>query len=193
MSSSLDTPEFEGLEGSKAEMFNESESCSVVSDSLWPCGLYSPWTSLSQNTGVGSLSLLQGNFPTQGLNLKFRSPEFQADSLPAEPQGKPENTGVGSLFLLQWIFPTQESNWCLLHCRQILYQPASLSYHGSPKCLVRSWKRWAVWSSGEKLGMDRKLIGVPYAFTKVSRSSSEIGYDLLRKDYQKEQKRAIFE
>ena len=34
MSSSLDTPEFEGLEGSKAEMFNESESCSVVSDSL---------------------------------------------------------------------------------------------------------------------------------------------------------------
>ena len=41
--------------------------------------------------------------------------------------------------------------------------------------------------------MDRKLIGVPYAFTKVSRSSSEIGYDLLRTDYEKEQKRAIFE
>ena len=33
-----------------------------------------------------------------------------ADSLPAEPQGKPKNTGVGSLFLLQWIFPTQELN-----------------------------------------------------------------------------------
>ena len=26
-----------------------------------------------------------------------------ADSLPAEPQGKPRNTGVGSLSLLQWI------------------------------------------------------------------------------------------
>ena len=31
-------------------------------------GLYSPPNSLSQNTGVGSLSLLQGIFPTQGSN-----------------------------------------------------------------------------------------------------------------------------
>ena len=31
-------------------------------------GLYSPWNSPGQNTGVGSLSLLQGIFPTQGLN-----------------------------------------------------------------------------------------------------------------------------
>ena len=46
----------------------ESESCSVVSDSLRPHGLYSPWSSLGQNTGVGSLSLLQGIFPTQGSN-----------------------------------------------------------------------------------------------------------------------------
>ena len=29
-------------------------------------GLYSPWNSLSQNTGVGSLSLLQGILPNQG-------------------------------------------------------------------------------------------------------------------------------
>ena len=46
----------------------ESESCLVVSDSLRPHGLYSPWNSLGQNTGVGSFSLLQGIFPTQGLN-----------------------------------------------------------------------------------------------------------------------------
>ena len=45
------------------------ESCSVVSDSLWPHGLYSPWNSPDQNNGVGSLSLLQGIFPTRGLNL----------------------------------------------------------------------------------------------------------------------------
>ena len=31
-------------------------------------GLYSPWNSPGQNTGVGSHSLLQGIFPTQGLN-----------------------------------------------------------------------------------------------------------------------------
>ena len=62
-----------------------SESRSAVSDSLQSHTLYSPWDSPGQNTGVGSLFLLQG------------------------------------------IFPTQESNWCLLHCRQILYQ---LSYQG---------------------------------------------------------------
>ena len=39
-----------------------------MSDSLPPHGLYSPWNSPGQNTGVGSLSLLQGIFPTQGLN-----------------------------------------------------------------------------------------------------------------------------
>ena len=49
----------------------KSESCSVMSNSLQPHGLYSPWNSLSQNTGVGSLSLLQGIFPTQ--RIKFRS------------------------------------------------------------------------------------------------------------------------
>ena len=35
---------------------------------LWSLGLYSPWNSPGQNTGVGSLSLLQGIFPTQGSN-----------------------------------------------------------------------------------------------------------------------------
>ena len=54
---------------------------------------------------------------------------MQADSLPSEPLGKPKNTEVGSLSLLQGIFPTQESNWGLLHRRQILSQ---LSYQGSP-------------------------------------------------------------
>ena len=45
-----------------------SESCSVMSDSFWAHGLYSPWNSPGQNTGVGGLSLLQGIFPTQGSN-----------------------------------------------------------------------------------------------------------------------------
>ena len=47
----------------------KGEDHSVVSDSLRPQGLYSPWNSPGQNTGVGSLSLLQGIFPTQGSNL----------------------------------------------------------------------------------------------------------------------------
>ena len=37
-----------------------------------------------------------GDLPTLGIELK--SPSLQADSLPAEPQGKPKNTGLGSLF-----------------------------------------------------------------------------------------------
>ena len=43
-------------------------SHSVMSESLGPHGLYSPWNSPGQNTGVGSLSLLQGIFPTQESN-----------------------------------------------------------------------------------------------------------------------------
>ena len=54
--------------GFSAYQLGESESCSVVSNSLWPHGLYSPWNSPVQNTGVGSPSLLQGIFPTQGSN-----------------------------------------------------------------------------------------------------------------------------
>ena len=44
------------------------------SESCWSCptlrphGLYSPWNSPGQKTGVGSLSLLLGIFPTQGSN-----------------------------------------------------------------------------------------------------------------------------
>ena len=46
----------------------QSESRSVVSSSLQPHGLYSPWNSPGQITGVGSCSLLQGIFLTQGSN-----------------------------------------------------------------------------------------------------------------------------
>ena len=71
--------------------------------------------------------------------IEPRSPALQADSLPAEPQGKPKNTGVGSLFLLQQIFLTQELNWGFLHCRQIIYQ---LSYQGRPitKTEIKQWR-----------------------------------------------------
>ena len=53
---------------------SESVSHSVVSDSLGPHGLQStrllyPWDSPDMNTGVGCHFLLQGIFPTQGLNL----------------------------------------------------------------------------------------------------------------------------
>ena len=51
----------------------ENVGGSVVSESLWPHGLWPtrllfPWDSPGKNTRVGSHSLLQGIFPTQGLN-----------------------------------------------------------------------------------------------------------------------------
>ena len=52
--------------------FKESESHSVVSNSLRPHGLYIPWNSLGQNTGVSSPSLLQGIFPTQFSHIAGR-------------------------------------------------------------------------------------------------------------------------
>ena len=49
-------------------ILKESESHSVVSDSLQPHGLSNPWNSPGQNTGVGNFSLLQRIFPTQESN-----------------------------------------------------------------------------------------------------------------------------
>ena len=100
-----------------------------MSDSLQPHGLYSPWNSPGQSTRVGSLSLLQGIFPIQGLNpglLHCRRILYQLSH-------------KGSPRILEWVaisspedLPDPKSNRGLLHCRQILYQ---LSHKGSPRIL----------------------------------------------------------
>ena len=90
---------------------------------------YSLWNSLDQHTGWVAFPFSRGSSQPRVQGIKPRSPALQVDSLPAELQGKTKNIGMSSLPLLQWIFPTQESNWGILHCRQILYQ---LSYQGSP-------------------------------------------------------------
>ena len=63
-------------------------------DSFQPHGLYSPWNSPGQNTGVSRLFLLQG--------IKPRFPALQVGSLPAEPQEKPKNTGLTELDIEPW-------------------------------------------------------------------------------------------
>ena len=85
----------------------------------------------------GELFPSPGDLPNSG--IKPRYPPPQADSLPAEPQGKPKNTGLGSLSLLQGIFLIQQLNRDLLHCREILYQ---LRYQVRPISLVLiyNWK-----------------------------------------------------
>ena len=115
-----------------------------------------------KNTGVGSPSLLQGIFPTQGSNPCFphcmqihtrvqthkhrhahthircvwaqeTHRSVVCSSLLHSPwDSLGQNTGVGHRSLLQGIFPAQGSNRGLLHCRWILYQ---LSHQGSPRIL----------------------------------------------------------
>ena len=65
---SLSDCEIKDHELEKTWIYLVKVSRSVVSDSLQPHGLYSPWKSPGQNTGVGSLSFLQRIFPIQGLN-----------------------------------------------------------------------------------------------------------------------------
>ena len=106
---------------------SENESCSVVT----------AWMSMEFSRPEywsGQAFLSPGDLSNP--EIKPRCPVLQADSLPAEPQGKSKNTGVCSLSLPQGIFLTQEQNWGLLHCRQILYQ---LSYQGRPTNQGR-WK-----------------------------------------------------
>ena len=98
--------------------------------------LHRPSSRLIVKCSVGVVYTVHGLLPfpspghLQNPGIEPRSPPLQADSLPAEPPGKPKNTGVGSLSLLQGIFPTRELNQGLLHSRQIFYQ---LCYQGSPK------------------------------------------------------------
>ena len=110
----------------------ESESCSVLSNCLQSHGLYSPWNSQGQDTGVGSHFLLHGIFPTQGLNpglphcgwILYQL-SHQESSMILEWVAYREATH----YLPNWeaYLPNPGIELGLLHCRQILYQ---LSYQG---------------------------------------------------------------
>ena len=81
-------------------LFNVLCQCSVMSDSLqphgqWPATVLCPWNFPGRNTGVGCHFLLQGIFPTQGLNLHLL--HWWVDSLPLAPSGKPLHT-----FIVNW-------------------------------------------------------------------------------------------
>ena len=81
-----------------SRMLSESGSCSVVSYIIH---------------GILQARILEWvAFPFSRASSQPRDwaqyPTLQANSLPAEPPGKPTNTGMGSLSLLQWVFLTQE-------------------------------------------------------------------------------------
>ena len=120
----------------------ESESHPVMPDSLWPHGLYSPCSSPGQNTGVSSLSLLQGIFPIQGskpglphcrcilyqLSHKGSPRILEWVAYPfSRGSSQPRNqTGVSSLASSFYNNSYQESPSCSLGCH-IKQRPRSLN------------------------------------------------------------------
>ena len=91
---------------------SESESHSVVSSSLRPHGLYSPWNSPGQNTGGGSPG----------------SPVLQVDSLPTELPGK----------LCYW-GNAQNHNEIPLHNKKMA---TINFFKNQKVTLVRMWTNW---------------------------------------------------
>ena len=98
------------------------------SDPLWPHGLYSLWNSPGQNTGVGSLSLLQVIFPTQGSNPDLphcRQILYQLSHRASHRGRKGSLERLGSLPKVTWLtvaeFHFYASPSCHLHLPQMSF------------------------------------------------------------------------
>ena len=112
-----------------------SESRSVLSDSLRPHGLYSPWNSPSWNTGVGSLSLLQGIIPTEGSNPSL--PHFRQILYKLSHKGSPR--------ILEWIaYPFSRisswpRNWTGVSCIAGEFFSNWAIREAPPTCILIHW------------------------------------------------------
>ena len=113
-----------------------------------------------QNTGVGSLSSLQGIFPTQGSNPGL--PCCRRILYQLSHQGSPRILEWKPL--LQWIFLTQESNWCL-----------QLSYQGSPYVYMCVYTYIYFGCAGFFVAAHRLLLG---AVSRGSSLSQRTGFSL---------------
>ena len=70
---------------------------------------------------------------TANPGIKPWTPALQADSLSAEPQGKPKNTGVGSLSLLQGNLPDPGIK---LGSPALQADSLSIELSWKPKCII---------------------------------------------------------
>ena len=85
-----------------------SESGSVVSNSLWPHGLDSPWNSPSQNTGVGK-PFLQDIFPTQELNPGLQP--FPFSRVSSQPKDRIQVSGISGRHFTSWATREADEYW----------------------------------------------------------------------------------
>ena len=115
-----------------------------MSDSLRPHGLYNPWNSPGQNTGVGTIPS-PADLADPGIELG--SPALQADSLPTELSGK-LMAGVGgaeisNLLFMPWFFWQPVSTLKLPRAPVILSahrrHPSLLETKGVGSSCARNW------------------------------------------------------
>ena len=144
----------------------KSESCSVVTNSLQPHRLYSPWNSSGQNTGVGSRSPLQGIFPTKGSNPGLphcrqilyqlshqRSPRilewvaYPVSSGSSRPRNGTSNSFIAGRFFTRWDTGEALGNNVAQLVKNLLAMQETLGWEDPLETYVQSlgwenpWKR----------------------------------------------------
>ena len=125
-----------------------SESRLVVSSSLRPHGLYSPWNSPGQNTGVGSCFFLQGIFPTEGSNPGLTHWKWILYQL--SHQGS-WNVLINLTNYFKRIFKTRQTR---LNMELLLLSPTSVNWDNynfcSPKSRILNQSTGNCWSTPVK-------------------------------------------
>ena len=110
---------------------------------------YNPWNSPGHNTGVGSSSLLQGVFPTQGSNPDLPHCRWILYQLSHQEARSCGRMYSNSVTLYQWPGLTHNSQSCCYvygpcqhHCPlQRLPSFLSLSRHNHPAPALHSWEK----------------------------------------------------
>ena len=128
-----------------------------MSDSLQPHGLYSPWNSPGWNTGVGSLSFLQGIFPSQELNQGLL--HCRQILYPLSYEGSPKWrywlfiywTAVGSILgnlckTFKWCFSFWLTSLCIIGSKTFKWcLPYSKFFIACKLLLLLFIIRWKFW------------------------------------------------
>ena len=109
-----------------------------------------PWGSPGKNTGVGCHFLLQGIFPTPGLNSVLL--HWQADSLPLSHQRSPptpfsQGCWPASVYSVEAEMETTASSLPLLSSKAKWAAPLSPApHHASPSILWPAFFHWNHWT-----------------------------------------------
>ena len=108
-----------GYGASLVAQWKWSESLPVVSDSLRPHGLHSPWNSPGQNTGVGSLSQprdwtqvsrIAGGFFTSWATGKPKN-TYPFSRRSSQPRNQSGVSCIASRFFTNWAIRETQTDW----------------------------------------------------------------------------------